>query len=107
MKLQKFSLIIAIAASLLIPSHVLADGKTSTGYLSSVTSRSLVMEGVSYHFRPNREERNPVKVKCGVKDKTIDCEDLTAINQRNTARAKISFDRAGFVTTVQILDDLK
>ena len=107
MNLKKLSLIITITLPLSIPGHALAGGMTTTGYLTSVTPNSLVMDGVSYHFRPNREERNPVEVRCEVKDKVVGCEELARINQRNHAKAKVSIDSAGFVTRVQILDVLK
>lgn len=107
MNLQKFWLITTMAASLLIPGQGLAYERTSTGYVSSVTSRLLVMDGVTYRFRPNREEKEPVKVQCAVMDKRIDCEELAPINMRNRAKATITFDSAGHVVRVQLLDTLK
>jgi hypothetical protein len=107
MNLQKRSLIIAIAVPLLVPGNALAEDRTSTGYLSAVTSRSLVMDGVSYRFHANREEKNPVRVQCTAEGKKIGCEELAQINPQNRAKAKVSFDSAGFVTRVQILDVLK
>ena len=107
MNLQKIWLITATVASLLIPGHVLAEGRTSVGYASSVTLKSLVMDGVSYRFRTNREEKEPVEVQCAVKDQKVDCEELTRISGNKSARAKISFDSAGYVIRVQILDVLK
>ncbi len=107
MKLQKIWLVAAIAAPLLIPSHSLAAGRTTIGYLSSVTSTSLVMDGIAYRLRPNKEEKNPIEVQCAVQDKKIDCEELARINQRNHAKAEVSFDSSGYVIRVQILDVLK
>lgn len=107
MKAKKTSLIIATLLTLTFPGHLLAQSMTTTGYLSSVTSDSLVMDGISYRLRPNREEINPVEVRCAVKDKAIGCEELAQINQRNRAKAKVSIDSAGFVTRVQILEVLK
>jgi hypothetical protein len=107
MNLKKLSLIITIALPLFISGHALAGGMTTTGYLTSVTPSLLVMDGVSYRFRPNQEERNPVEVRCEVKDKAIGCEELARIDWRNSARAKISIDTEGFVTRVQVLDVLK
>lgn len=104
MKLQKCWLVVVIAAPLLIPGHGLAAGRTTIGYLSSVTSTSLVMDGISYRLRPNQEEKNPVEVQCAVQDKKIDCEELARINQRNHAKAEVSFDSSGYVIRVQILD---
>ena len=107
MKPQKLCLLAFLAAPLLVPGAALAEGRTSTGYLSSVTYKSLVLDGVSYRFRPTQEELNPVRVKCLVKNVKIDCEELTEISQRNRARAKVSFDKAGFPIRVQLLDELK
>lgn len=107
MNLKKLSLFIATTLPLFVSGHVLAGGMTTTGYLTSVTSDSLIMDGVSYRFRSNREERNPVEVRCEVKDKTVGCEELVQIDLRNRAKAKVSIDSAGFVTRVQVLDVLK
>jgi len=107
MNLQKIGLFIAVATPLLVSGHVLAEGRESTGYLSSVTFRSLVLDGVSYDFLSNREEKTPVEVQCIVQKKQVGCEELAQISQANRARAKVSFDRAGHVTRVQVLDVLK
>lgn len=107
MKPKKISFIIAIALIFVFPGHALAQSMTTIGYLSLVASDSLIMDGTSYRFRPNEEERNPVEVRCEVKEKTIGCEELAQINQRNRVKARISIDSAGFVTRVQILDVLK
>jgi len=107
MKPKKISFIIAAVFILAFPGHALAQGMTTTGYLSLVASDSLIMDGISYRFRPNQEEINPLEVRCAVKDKEIGCEELAQINQRNRVKAKISIDSAGFVTRVQVLDVLK
>ncbi len=107
MKLQKFWLIAAITTPLLIPGYSLAAGRTSIGYLSSVTSTSLAMDGMTYRFRPNQEEKNPIRVQCVAPDRKIGCEELAWINQRNHAKAEVTFDSSGYVIRVKILDVLK
>lgn len=107
MNFKLFSIITTLALQFLMPGHSLAYERTSTGYVSSVTPTSVVMDGISHRFRPNQEERAPVEVQCVVKDKRIDCEELAQINPRKRAKAKITFDNAGYVVRVQILDVLK
>lgn len=107
MKLQKLWLVAAIAIPLLIPGYSLAAGRTSVGYLSSVTSTSLVMDGIAYQLRSKQEEKNPIEVQCALPGKKIGCEELGWINQRNHAKAEVTFDSSGYVIRVQILDVLK
>lgn len=107
MKLNKLCLATAIAVPWLISGFAMAEGRTSTGYISSVTATTLVMDGISYRFRPNHEEKAPIKVQCALEDKKIDCEELPPVSQRNRAKAKVEFDGSGYVVRVQILDVLK
>ena len=107
MKLQKFWLIVAITAPLLVPGYGLAAERTSTGYLSSVTSTSLVMDGMTYRFRPDQEEKNPIRVQCVAPNRKIGCEELGWIDQRHHAKAEVTFDSSEYVIRVQILDVLK
>lgn len=107
LNLKKTHLFIAMASSLFVSGNALAEGRVSTGYLSSVTFRAVVLDGVSYRFLSNHEEKNPVKVECIVQEQKVGCEELAKIDPRNRAKAKVSFDNAGYVTRVQILDVLK
>ncbi len=107
MKLQKFWLVAAMTIPLLISGHCLAAGRTSTGYLSLLTSTSLVMDGITYQLRPKQEEKNPIEVQCAVSDRKIGCEELVWINSRNHAKAEVTFDSSGYVIRVQVLDVLK
>lgn len=107
MKLNQLCLATAIAVPLLISGYAMAEGRTSTGYLSSVTASSLVLDGMSYRFRPNQEEKSPVEVQCALEDKKIGCEELPPVSLRNRAKAKVEFDGSGYVIRVQILDGLK
>ena len=107
MKIQKPGVVITMAFAIFSSSPVTAEGRVSTGYLSAVTSETLVLDGASYRFAADREEKNPTEVQCRVKERKIGCEELAQISQRNRMRAKVSFDRAGAVTEVLVLDALK
>ena len=108
MKLNKLCLATAIAVPWLVSGYAMAEGRTSTGYISSVSATALVMDGITYRFRPNQEEGTPIKVQCAREDnKKMDCEELTQVSQRNRAKAKVEFDGSGYVIRVQILDVLK
>lgn len=104
MNLAKHCLTHSLAFSLLVLGNAWAGDRVSTGYISSFTLNALVFDGVRYRLSSAQEERSPVEVKCVVKGKQVDCEELTQINQRNRAEAEVSFDRAGSVTRVHVLD---
>lgn len=112
MTLQKLWLIAAITAPLLAPGYGLAADRTSIGYLSSVTSTSLVMDGMAHRFRPDHEEKHPIRVQCvapdrKIADREIGCEELAWIDERHHAKAEVTFDSSGYVIRVKILDVLK
>jgi len=106
MKSMNFLLLTVLSASIFISSHAWAEGRNSTGYLSAVTPNSIVMEGITYRLRPNREEPNAKEAEFTFKGKSVTYEELDFIDPRNTAKAKVTFDRAGHVIRVQILDEL-
>lgn len=107
MKRQKPGIAITMALAIFSSASIAAEGRVSTGYLSAVTPEVLVLDGVSHRFVADREEKNSTEAQCRVKEREVGCEELAQISQRNRVRAKVSFDRAGLVTEVLVLDALK
>jgi hypothetical protein len=59
MKLQNFLLMAALGAQLAHSGHALAWDQVISGTISSVTKKSVVLDGVTYQFQQNTfEEKN-------------------------------------------------
>jgi len=107
MKLQKLLFLAALGVQLAVPVHGLAQSREVSGNVSKVTSKALVLDGLTYQFQYNSlEERRPKPTEqCVVSPKKQFCEELYETGQK--FKARLTLNGAGRVIKVEILGELK
>lgn len=100
-------LVAALGAQLAVPAHGLAQSREVSGNVSKVTSKALVLDGVSYQFQYNSlEEKRPRSDgQCVVSPQSQFCEELYETGQK--FKARLTLNGAGRVIKVEILGGLR
>lgn len=107
MKLQNLMLMTALGVQFAVPIHCLAQSREVSGNVSKVTSKALVLDGLTYQFQYNSlEEKRPKPTEqCVVSPKIQFCEELYETGQK--FKARLTLNGAGRVIRVEILGGLK
>jgi hypothetical protein len=105
MKLRNFLLLAALGAQLAHSGHALAWDQVTSGNISSVTRKSVVLDGVTYWFQQNTLEEKNLKPSewCVVLPDNEHCGRLVSKGQRFKARMTLNQEKR--VIKIEILSE--